>query len=331
VIAATNRDLQAAISAGPSVVICFIGCCLPIEIPSLRERSDDIPLLVNTSSIATREKLARTLKRVNKKTLELLQSYPCRNIRELQNVVERSVYFANGDFLDRRKWLPQPPPLTLESKQQVELPRRLLVEEKEMIEAALKETGGRGLAQGSRGQVGHPAVYAGIEDSVVRDQQESLQDLMLNPSKTEIDRVGPARSRAHRNIVSAVSVLCDDRMPLFIKNFSSDAYFQQGPVAEQESPYKTDMSERDYKTDILEGRAQGLEPGSESCCTQRQMDDGRVPATGTPFTNIETDGRWKLQPTWNTISALLLIQPTIRLNKLNRCRSSATAWCAGSR
>ena len=45
---------------------------------------------------------------------------------------------------------------------------------------------------------------------------------------TEIDGVAPAHSRTYRSIVSAVDVLCADRMPFFIKNFSSDDYFQQG-------------------------------------------------------------------------------------------------------
>src|SRR5712691_8369952 len=46
---------------------------------------------------------------------------------------------------------------------------------------------------------------------------------------TEIDGVAPAHSRTYRNILSAVGVLCADRMPLVVKNFSSDACFQQGP------------------------------------------------------------------------------------------------------
>ena len=78
-------------------------------------------------------------------------------------------------------WLPQPPPLTLESKQQVELPRRLLGQEKDMIEAALKDTRGRVSGpHGGRGQVRYTAVYSGIEDSVVKDEQESIQDFSCN-------------------------------------------------------------------------------------------------------------------------------------------------------
>src|SRR4029077_716876 len=64
--------------------------------------------------------------------------------RELQNVIERSVILCETEiFTIDENWLPQPPPLTPESKQQAELPRRLLVQEKDMIEAALKDTRGR--------------------------------------------------------------------------------------------------------------------------------------------------------------------------------------------
>jgi len=146
VIAATNRDLQAAISAGSFRNDLFYRLhVFPIEIPSLRERREDIPLLVEYFIDRYARKAGKNIKRVNKKTLELLQSYPWPgNIRELQNVIERSVILCETEiFSIDENWLPQPPPLTPESKQQVELPRRLLVQEKDMIEAALKDTRGR--------------------------------------------------------------------------------------------------------------------------------------------------------------------------------------------
>jgi PAS domain S-box-containing protein len=145
VIAATNRDLQAAISAGSFRSDLFYRLnVFPIEIPSLRERSTDIPLLVEYFIDRYARKAGKNIKRVSKKALELLQSYPWPgNIRELQNVIERSVILCETEiFSIDENWLP-PPPLTPESKQQVELPRRLLVQEKDMIEAALKDTHGR--------------------------------------------------------------------------------------------------------------------------------------------------------------------------------------------
>src|SRR5712675_752669 len=80
----------------------------------------------------------------NKKTLELLQSYPWPgNIRELQNVIERSVILCETEiFSIDEGWLPLPL-LETESKRNIELPRRLKAHEKNMIEEALKESRGR--------------------------------------------------------------------------------------------------------------------------------------------------------------------------------------------
>src|SRR6266566_2536914 len=145
VIAATNRDLQAAISAGSFRSDLFYRLhVFPIDIPSLRERREDIPLLVEYFIDRYARKARKDIKRVNKKTLELLQSYPWPgNIRELQNVIERSVILCEMEtFSVDENWLPQQPSLT-EPKNQMELPGRLLAQEKEMIEAALKESRGR--------------------------------------------------------------------------------------------------------------------------------------------------------------------------------------------
>src|SRR5258706_15673715 len=70
--------------------------------------------------------------------------------------------------------------------------------------------------------------------------------------------------------------------------------FSKVPAAEQESPYKTDISERDYKTDIIEGRATGARPGQRIVLYAKT--DGRWGVgrqSGQPFTNVQTDGRWK--------------------------------------
>jgi transcriptional regulator with PAS, ATPase and Fis domain len=116
-------------------------------------------------------KASKQIKRINKKTLELLQSYAWPgNIRELQNVIERSMILCETEiFSIDENWLP--PPLTLESKQQVGLRRRFLLQEKghdrDCTERYLWPCGGphrRG------GQARDAAVYYGIEDSVVKDQ-----------------------------------------------------------------------------------------------------------------------------------------------------------------
>jgi transcriptional regulator with GAF, ATPase, and Fis domain len=144
VIAATNRDLQAAISTGSFRSDLFYRLnVFPIEIPSLRERREDIPMLVEYFIDRYAQKASKQIKRINKKTLELLQSYTWPgNIRELQNVIERSMILCETEiFSIDENWLPLP--LTLESKQQVGLRRRFLLQEKDMIETALKDTGGR--------------------------------------------------------------------------------------------------------------------------------------------------------------------------------------------
>src|SRR5712664_2785241 len=139
VIAAPNRDLQAAISAGSFRSDLFYRLhVFPIDMPSLRERREDIPLLVEYFIDRYARKAGKNIKRVNKKTLELLQSYPWPgNIRELQNVIERSMILCEAEiFSIDESWLPKQPSL-LEPKNQMELPRSLLAQEKEMIEAAL--------------------------------------------------------------------------------------------------------------------------------------------------------------------------------------------------
>jgi transcriptional regulator with GAF, ATPase, and Fis domain len=145
VIAATNRDLQAAIRAGSFRSDLFYRLhVFPIEIPPLRERNEDIPLLIGYFVDRYGRRAGKNIRDINKKTLELLQSYPWPgNIRELQNVVERSVLLCETDiFSIDESWLPQQP-LPMEPKNQIELSRNIEAQEKNMIEAALKETRGR--------------------------------------------------------------------------------------------------------------------------------------------------------------------------------------------
>ncbi|HEX8878707.1 MAG TPA: PAS domain-containing protein [Candidatus Acidoferrum sp.] len=145
VIAATNRDLEAAITAGSFRRDLFYRLnVFPIEIPPLRERKQDIPMLVEYFIDRFARNAGKQIRQVNKKTLDLLQSYPWPgNIRELQNVIERSVIVCESEnFSVDESWL-SPQPLATEPKRQPELPRKLAAQEKEMIEAALRESGGQ--------------------------------------------------------------------------------------------------------------------------------------------------------------------------------------------
>jgi formate hydrogenlyase transcriptional activator len=145
VIAATNRDLQAAIAAGAFRSDLFYRLnVFPIDIPPLRQRTEDLPMLVEYFLARYGRKAGKNIRRVNKKTMELLQSYPWPgNIRELQNVIERSVILCETeDFSIDASWLsPKPSAPVLKNAQ--EITRDLARHEREMIEAALKACGGR--------------------------------------------------------------------------------------------------------------------------------------------------------------------------------------------
>jgi len=145
VIAATNRDLQAAIAGGTFRSDLFYRLhVFPIEIPSLRERREDIPMLVEYFIDRYARKAGKSIRGVGKKTLDLLQSYPWPgNIRELQNVIERSVIVCETEnFSVDESWLSRQP-LVTEAKSRLDLSEKLAAQEKEMIEAALRESAGR--------------------------------------------------------------------------------------------------------------------------------------------------------------------------------------------
>jgi PAS domain S-box-containing protein len=145
VIAATNRDLDAAIAAGTFRRDLFYRLnVFPIQMPSLRERREDIPLLVEYFIDRFARQAGKSFQAVNKKSLDLLQSYPWPgNIRELQNVIERSVIVCETkNFSVDESWLSGQPPVT-EPSSGLEPLRRLPSQEKEIIEAALRESGGR--------------------------------------------------------------------------------------------------------------------------------------------------------------------------------------------
>jgi len=171
VIAATNRDLQAAVHAGSFRSDLFYRLnVFPIENPPLRDRRADIPLLVEYFIDRFARKAGKTIRQLEKSTLELFQSYLWPgNIRELQNVIERSVVLCESDiFSIDESWLPLPLPAT-DSKREIELPRRLETQEKDMIEAALKDT--RGRVSGPTGA----AVKLGIPRSTLESKIRSLK------------------------------------------------------------------------------------------------------------------------------------------------------------
>jgi formate hydrogenlyase transcriptional activator len=145
VIAATNRDLQAAIAAGVFRSDLFYRLnVFPIELPPLRERREDIPILVEYLIDRYARKTGKSFQAVSKKSLDLLQSYDWPgNIRELQNVIERSVIVCETENLSvDESWVSRQPHVT-RAKSDLGLSRKPAAQEKEVIEAALRESGGR--------------------------------------------------------------------------------------------------------------------------------------------------------------------------------------------
>jgi PAS domain S-box-containing protein len=170
VIAATNQDLQKAIVAGTFRMDLFYRLnVFPIEVPSLRERSDDIPMLVAYFIARYAGKTGKRIRSIEKATLELFQSYRWPgNIRELQNVVERSVILCDQDTLSvDESWLlrqSMPHPISPEP-----LTESLLNQEREMIERALVECKGR--VAGPRGA----ATRLGIPQSTLANKIKTLR------------------------------------------------------------------------------------------------------------------------------------------------------------
>jgi formate hydrogenlyase transcriptional activator len=101
VIAASNRDLEAAVTAGKFREDLFYRLnVFPIRMPSLRERKDDIPVLVEYFVERYAKRAGKKISHIKKNTLDLLQSYDWPgNIRELQNVIERAVILCEGGAL----------------------------------------------------------------------------------------------------------------------------------------------------------------------------------------------------------------------------------------
>jgi DNA-binding NtrC family response regulator len=168
VIAATNRELHAAIGAGAFRSDLYYRLnVFPINMPSLRARKEDIPLLVEHFIDQHARKDGRKRPAVSRTTMDRLQSYGWPgNVRELQNVVERALITSEtGDFAVNESWFshealetPDPPPLT----------NALTTHEKQMIETALAQT---------RGQVAGPggaAAKLGIKSSTLESKIRTL-------------------------------------------------------------------------------------------------------------------------------------------------------------
>jgi PAS domain S-box-containing protein len=142
VIAATNRDLAQAVADGTFRQDLFYRLnVFPLEIPPLRERQEDITVLVEYFINRYARKAGKTIRRVSKQTLDRLKSYPWPgNVRELQNVIERSVIVSDTDeFTVDGSWLPG----AAGGESRLGLFGAMSRHEKEIIEGALRASEGR--------------------------------------------------------------------------------------------------------------------------------------------------------------------------------------------
>jgi PAS domain S-box-containing protein len=170
VIAATNRDLQAAVANGKFREDLFYRLnVFPIEVPPLRERKDDILMLVEYFVRRYANRAGKNIQSIDKTTLDLLQSYDWPgNIRELQNVIERSVILSSGEvFSIDELWL---------SKEGSRVRTSVAFKgeakahsEREIVEAALAES--RGRVSGQSGA----AVKLGMSPSTLEDRIKALK------------------------------------------------------------------------------------------------------------------------------------------------------------
>jgi formate hydrogenlyase transcriptional activator len=172
VVAATNRDLETAVSAGKFRDDLFYRLnVFPIHVPSLRERRDDIPLLVEYLVERYAKRAGKRIGHVKKRTLDILQAYDWPgNVRELQNVVERAVILCEGEtFSVDETWLHptsgrrvrRPGVFADEKKESAE-------RERKAIEVALAECQGR--VSGPRGA----AAILGIPHQTLESKIASL-------------------------------------------------------------------------------------------------------------------------------------------------------------
>jgi transcriptional regulator with GAF, ATPase, and Fis domain len=143
VLAATNRDLHAAVADGTFRADLFYRLnVFPLDVPALRERRVDVPLLVQHFIHRYAKRFGKRIRSVNKDTTMLLQSYDWPgNIRELQNVIERAVIVSDSDTLSiDPRWLSG---RSLATPPVVALSGALATHEKDAIEAALTDSKGR--------------------------------------------------------------------------------------------------------------------------------------------------------------------------------------------
>jgi transcriptional regulator with GAF, ATPase, and Fis domain len=178
-IAATNRDLSAMVEDGKFRSDLFFRLnVFPVNLPALRERPDDIPLLVRHFAEEFSRRMSKTIETISSATMDALCRYPWPgNIRELQNVIERAVILSTGSVLAvpfaelQPHTRPEPVRQTATVKSTRRRPVRSILADvdRDQIIAALKEAGGR------VGGPGGAASHLGIKRTTLITRMKKLR------------------------------------------------------------------------------------------------------------------------------------------------------------
>ena len=165
VITATNRDLLSEVNAGRFRMDLYYRLnVFPVHVPSLRERADDLPILVDYFISRIAGRMGKRISQIDKRTFEALERYSWPgNIRELQNVIERGVILADSEVF---RLDPGTLPKDMRSAPVVAESRNTRDDQKGQIEAVLKET--RGRIAGADGAAARLGIAASTLESRIR-------------------------------------------------------------------------------------------------------------------------------------------------------------------
>jgi formate hydrogenlyase transcriptional activator len=158
VIAATNRNLQAEVAEGRFRMDLYYRLnVFPVHVPPLRDRTDDIPILVDYFAARFASRMGKRIRQIEKRTLDAMQQYSWPgNIRELQNVIERGVILADGEVFRLEPGALQT--TSAKAPSPTAEPPAGRDQQKAEIEAVLRETRGRiSGPDGAAARLGIPA------------------------------------------------------------------------------------------------------------------------------------------------------------------------------
>ena len=199
VIAATNRDLEAALATGVFRADLFYRLnVFPIHMPALRDRREDIAILVRYFVDRYSRAAGKRIQSVSKKSVDLLQSYSWPgNIRELQNVIERSIIVSDTDTLtvDELWFLSKPAATKLTGRP---LAEQLTIQERTTIESALAET--RGRVSGPTGAAARLRIPPSTLESRIKALRVDKNRFHLAIRYRKLKRSEPNRERVERTM-----------------------------------------------------------------------------------------------------------------------------------